>query len=349
MARNRTAFIVTVCIVFVTLMVCVLNSVQVYKLSRQTFQTAEILASSKNQEAEVAIKYAKAQARKKPYDIGIFGNSRSYMMAESDFDLSGGKSFFNFSNGGSSFVQSVKFIELLADENLAPKTILVSLDHPQIQYTGYVKYPNPIFHPGAVFMDFINMVLSYEGTLRRRLSDAVKVLDWAKDHTWKSFTDAWKSDILIHRVSYVWMRLTHQKMVLPEPHNDFRNDGSIVEVLPATRIDYTNQTFGSEGLRGWDRHVYLGIKRLDAVAKKTSSRIVVYESPIWPEHEASDIHIRRDAIDTHRWFVAGCRNTQIECVNAWKLQSAESENWSDCCHAPARDLGLFFRYNILNQ
>ena len=175
------------------------------------------------------------------------------------------------------------------------------------------------------------------------------MLDWAKDHTWNSFKNAWKRDVLIDRLNYVRKVFLGEKIDLPIKRLIFRDDGSIVQALPSKNTDFSNQKFSYGGLRGWDRHVYLGIKRLDVIARKHLVRIIVYESPIWPGLASSDKHIRKDAISTHKWFLNGCRETVIECINAWKLKSQASGYWPDCCHAPAGDLGYYFRTQLLRR
>ncbi len=271
------------------------------------------------------------------------------MLSAENFDVIGDMSIFNFSVGGSSFVQSVKLIENLADEGLAPKTILVSLDHPQIQYTGYTVFPDPVFSAGDAFADFFRMIFADVGTVRRRLSDAFKVLDWAKDHVWKAFKDAWTADALSDRIKFAYGSLMGAEAKLPDKHANFRDDGSLVQELPEKSREFSKDDFGYGGLRGWDRHVYLGVKRLDAVTREYGVKIIVYESPIWPGLESSDRHTRKDAIDTHKWFVAGCANTNITCVNAAKLVSRNAEHWADCCHAPAADLGHYLSEIIKNN
>lgn len=335
------------CATLALLIAGVYTSVSVYQLFDSKASISRVLAAAKDQEAQTAIKYFHAESLGKPFDIGIFGNSRSIMVSESDFDLSNGKTFFNFSSGGSAFVQSVKLIEKLAAAGVAPKTILVSLDHPQIQYTGYAKYPNPVFLLGDTFVDFFTMANAAEGSFRRMLSDAFKVLDWAKDHTWKSFKSAWKSDQLLRRVKHGIQAILGLEVDSTAKFNGFREDGSVVQVLPIARTDFSKHRFGYEGLRGWDRHVYLGMKRLDAVARDHGVKVIVYESPIWPGLESSDKMIRKDAIDTHQWFVAGCKDTLVQCVDAWKLEPRKTGYWPDCCHAPAGDLGYYFRNTLL--
>lgn len=349
MQNHRISLIAGFSVVLLLLTVFVFNSVQVYKFRHSEFSVKEILAASLNQEAQVAIKLHHARSRSKPYDIGVFGNSRAFMVSEVEMNLQPGETFFNFSNGGSAFSQSVKIVEELALQRILPKVVLISLDHPQIQYTGYIKYPQPVWHLGSIIEDFFTISFANYGNLRKRLSDAFKVLDWAKGHTWKSVKAAWKPDVFFHRVNYAFGVLTNQENLIPEHATNYRADGSIVQVLPTDPTDFSDQHFGYEGLRGWDRHVFLGIKRLNQVAKDHDVRIVVYESPIWPQLEVSDTHTRKDAVNTHKWFVAGCQNTEIECIDAWKLENVSGEYWPDCCHAPAADLGFYLRNHVLNK
>ena len=70
-----------------------------------------------------------AHARTSPaYDIGLFGNSRSMTVSSQDLGFDDLR-FFNFSLAGSSFRQSIMFLEILAAHDAAPDISVISLDH----------------------------------------------------------------------------------------------------------------------------------------------------------------------------------------------------------------------------
>ena len=99
---------------------------------------------------------------------------------------------------------------------------------------------------------------------------------------------------------------------------------------------------GGPGFRAHNRYVFIGLKRLAALKRRHKIRIVVYESPLAPEV----VKIRAEsvspqALESRRWFSAGCQDNSVECISAPVLPSVPNLNWPDCCHPPARVLGRF--------
>ena len=77
------------------------------------------------------------------------------MVSRGDVNLPN-SDFFNFSVGGTSFIQSVTLLEELAEQGVAPKTAIISIDHPELQFIECLYFPEPISRPA----DYVSEVLT---------------------------------------------------------------------------------------------------------------------------------------------------------------------------------------------
>jgi len=288
----------------------------------------------------LAAKYHHAVLRKKQYDIGVFGNSRSAMVSRGDVSLPN-LDFFNFSVGGTSFIQSVTLLEELAEQGVAPKTAIISIDHPELQFIEFLYFPEPIFRPADYAGDVLTILHDGVGTRRQRRSDAVKVIDWAHKQSWARFRENWNVDTLTRRIGYFRAASVDRQEDGVNPTN--RIDGSHEQILPEQQLSFADFEPGSPAFRAHNRFVFIGSKRLAALKRQNKIRIVVYESPLAPEiNKIRSENTSPQALESRRWFNAGCQDSSVECIFAPVLPSVPNLNWPDCCHPPARVLGGFF-------
>ena len=287
----------------------------------------------------LAAKYHHAVQTKKPYNIGIFGNSRSVMVSGSDINLTTSE-FFNFSVGGTSFIQSVTLLEELAKQGVAPKTAIISIDHPELQFIEFLYFPEPILRPIEYANDFLTVLRSDEGTHKQRQSDAVKVVDWAQKRSWARFRENWNVDTLSRRIGYFYKASFDQKN--NDNNSTYRIDGSREQILPERQVSFAGFKPGSSAFRAHNRYIFIGLKRLAVLMRRNNIRIVVYESPLAPEIiQFRAENVSPQALESRRWFSTGCHDSTVECISAPQLPSIPNFYWPDCCHPPAKILGKF--------
>ena len=296
----------------------------------------------------IAAKYYHALDRGKPYDVGLFGNSRSAMVSRDDFRPGPNATFYNFSIGGMALIQSVTLLEELVRNGVAPKTAILSLDHPELQFIEFLYFPEPILRPLSYARDIATILREGEGTFAQRWSDAVKVFKWARKRSWARFREIWNVDTLRRRIGYI------QKAVARPLKNESvlvnRIDGSYQQRLPAEQPSFASFSPGDPAFRAHNRYVFISLKRLAVLERDNNIRIIVYESPLAPEIMRRRLGTTSpQAEESRRWFLAGCRDSTVECVLAPMLTQVPNINWPDCCHAPARVLGRYLEQFLNNS
>tara|TARA_B100001093_G_scaffold473410_1_gene497310 strand:+ start:2078 stop:3151 length:1074 start_codon:yes stop_codon:yes gene_type:complete len=280
----------------------------------------------------------------KAYDIGIFGNSRAVMLGAQHIKAIQGRTFFNFAVGGTSFQQSVRSLEYLANHGKAPRVAIISYDNAELQFVGIHYWPAPIFELARFFEDGAILLREDYGTLHQRINDLAKLADHFSGQAWHKFELMWNFNFLLQRLNHfitLWLGSDQGPLSnLP--------DGSRVQKTPIDQINF--ETFRPETSmpRAENRFLLIGLRRLTRLAEKHGIRIIIYESPLAPPLALKYMsEPTGPAIETRRWFKRGCRNTILECYPAPIFKTENSNHWPDCCHAPADKLGTFIS-DIIN-
>jgi len=279
-------------------------------------------------EGDIAV--LKANRRGRIPDVGIFGNSRSVQLSADDIGVSR-EAFFNYSVPGGSFRQSVNLIEALSGHAALPETIIVSVDHFELAFMSRAPFPSGPQRWLRAGED-VSWVLRERGL---KLA-AHSLLDHLHGE-WDAFSGAWN-------VARHWgrARLTRSGLFagVPSGGSRWRPDGSRLLVVG-----------GQPDLTLTPKHpfilheVYLlrDLERTSALAQRSGTRVILYESPIVP---LSDALIRSSpsaaAKRLRDRFLEQCGKLQLECYASPELGVAsKNAPWGDCCHAPAQLLGRF--------
>jgi hypothetical protein len=253
-------------------------------------------------------------------DIGVFGNSRSIQINKSSLSQVDG-SFFNYSIPGSSFRQSVTIIEELAEANLLPRQVVISIDNLNLQY-----YANPSF-PGAL------------GRLRRAFNDisyGIQTPDISlhaiarmiRRHIiieWTALTDIFNTNLLKERTS-----LSINSNNRPQTVR-YGIDGS-------RTMKKASQSLVKNEYPSVKPNIIIGYLDYDLIrlskVKKSGTNIIIYESPLFPGIKGKEAKFIR-ALRKH--FLQTCKALSIDCHPAPIL--ADNNNWGDESHAPVTLLG----------
>ena len=294
----------------------------------------------------VAAKLAYATSKKEPFELAIFGNSRSVMLGSEHVAQWKRDRGFNFSVGGTAFQQSVRSLEYLAHHGVAPKTAVISIDNTELQFAGSPYWPQPLFDGFRIFQDIWLLLREDYAGFHQRLKDSVKLAEHFANDGWHHFELAWNFDTMLRRGRHLFGEVDVAKIdALPS-----QSDGSRRPEI--TKKPPNLETFrpATSASRVMDRYLLIGLRRLAILAEQYGTRIIVYESPLAPE--LASIYTTRPsdaASETRRWMTLGCMDTNIECHWAPVFQTHVTAYWPDCCHAPPVVLGKYVSNLIANH
>ena len=271
----------------------------------------------------------------KPYDLGLFGNSRILSVGKKDLDA-GDCSVFNFALSGQSFRSSVVLIEKLAERGILPKLSVISVDHFELQ-----KFNNPVwlgaFDRWKHSFGDIKLALFDHSIL---LKDRLRII-WRTVYT--------ESQAFIQHFEFRFFKrgilqiLGLEQAMLSTARNTstgYRMDGSYknaVEVkkfLPLTqqRPQIINSVLRSD------------LIRLTIAMKRTKNRLILYESPLHSETankftKKPSVHARNN----RDLLFEICRSQNIICHKAPQKRFLNIHGWSDISHPPVALLGKWIK------
>lgn len=271
-----------------------------------------------------------------PYDLGLFGNSRSMNVGEQDIGSIGACRFFNYSLSGESLRASVALLERLARHKKAPHLAVVSVDNFELQL-----YANP------TFLDPLE---------RWRLAAADILAGLARpDIGWRDAGKmAWR---IVHTETIIAKRSLNaelvregiQALLSPRqfelttiPGRGYRADGS--RGKPITPLGeppgLPPVPAAPQVLPGYLRYDLERLARLRALGID----IVLYESPISPRLAAAPGRPSAVATSTRATYLSTCRTFDLECHTA--PTQFPSGDWSDDSHPPTEPLGQYLQERI---
>ncbi|MSP67829.1 MAG: hypothetical protein EXQ96_07000 [Alphaproteobacteria bacterium] len=285
-----------------------------------------------------------AHARETPrYDLGLFGNSRSIMVAAGDIDLP--CRFFNFSMPGESFRNSVEMLEALGRHHRAPAIAVISLDNFELQYMGHPEFPPLGLRLRRAFLD-LGFVPS-EGTLSAR--DAAR-LSWRHVLvTWLRVKEMFTADYVIAALGRA-LRLDWQPAPVPVGSaGGYLLDGSR-SVAPRARgedLGLVPRPPSHSVIPGLLRH---DLARLAALRQRgLVDRVMVYESPLSPGNAERLLADPTPLAAADRAaFLATCHALLLDCRPATSLDAAASD-WTNADHPPAGALGTMVRGSVTDS
>jgi hypothetical protein len=283
-----------------------------------------------------------AHARTSPaYDIGLFGNSRSMMVSSQDLGFDDLR-FFNFSLAGSSFRQSIMFLEILAAHDAAPDISVISLDHLELSmlanqdiFTARDRITVAMFDLADIWQRF-----GMSGVFARSIADPLLV--------------EWNAFARLLDVRRVWAKLSVMfPHLLPafKPANELNQaDGSrSMEIAhqPFSRSDYkiTPHPFH------FDAYLARDFERL-AILSQQGLTIMVYESPLNPANQKRFLESPTPAAAHYRNIArAACDENGLHCafLNVPLGLETHPPYWPDTSHAPAPLLGSYIRQQLIEE
>jgi len=273
-----------------------------------------------------AVKFQHA-LRNKPFDIGLFGSSRSEALGTSHLGLSEGE-FFNFSIPGSSIRQTVLFLEMLDEAGKLPRLVLISLDNIQFQ-----MYLNPLFPeaPRRWQQGLRDLLVPLRG----------ENIDLG-DFTHMAYRHVLNEWWALRRV-FDQAGLQRRLLCCQNPDLDnLSNDGSWREkimrsvpmAIPEIQDPYILDTYLVYDLKR--------VKRLDG----NGSKIVIYESPVHPDASRSPTPFESM---TRLLLFRTCADLALECIAAPTLgDDGNAPYWRDSGHPAPSYLGPWLAEVIIN-
>ena len=274
----------------------------------------------------------------KAYEIAMFGNSRSIMVGAQHINAIQGRTFFNFSVGGTAFQQSVRSLEYLVSHGKAPRVAIISYDNAELQFVGVPYWPVAIFEVPRFIEDAAILLGEDYGTLHQRVKDLVKLAGYFFGQAWHHFELMWNFKSLLHRIDHfiaIWLGVD----LGPFPN---LRDGSRIQKPSNEQVNFEAFRPQTSMPRAENRFLLIGLRRLARLAKTHEIRIIIYESPLAPPLALKySSKPTEPAVETRRWIKRGCKNTILECYTAPIFKIENSKHWPDCCHAPADKLGAF--------
>jgi hypothetical protein len=294
----------------------------------------------------VAAKLAYATSKKEPFELAVFGNSRSVMLGTEHIAQWKRNRAFNFSVGGTAFQQSVRSLEYLAQHGVAPKTAVISIDNAELQFVGSPYWPQPLFDGFRIFQDISSLLREDYAGFHQRLKDSVKLAEYFTNDGWHHFKSAWSFDTMLRRARYFFGEVDVAKIDALASQSDGSRRPIIAKEPPNLKAFRPS----TSGPRAVDRYLLIGLRRLAVLAEQHGTRIIVYESPLAPE--LASIYTARStdaASETRRWMALGCMAANVECHAAPVLRTRVAAYWPDCCHAPAVVLGKYVSDLIANR
>lgn len=264
-----------------------------------------------------------------PYDIGLFGNSRS-IQAGSDAPLLESQTFFNFSVPGTSFRNSVAMIETLADEGVLPRLVLVSLDNVAIDFYGNAVFPDM----SARWSTMIEDILADGILAGQPLRDVVRM-------AFRHVLGEWWIVTSQFNVTVVRNRIFGTGETADAPTALYRTNGS--RALPPITRTGALTPVETESLRQIiPGYLAADLRRLAEVAEKTGSKIVVFESPVAPGLEIAST----GAKDVRTAFYTLCEGLPVSCIPAPELDDFPLSAWNDSTHAPTAALDAWLKTTL---
>jgi len=289
-------------------------------------------------EAELyAAKLAHGRAAPR-HAVGLFGNSRAVMVSGADIGSPPG-AFFNFAVPGSSFRTSVALAEDLARAGKLPQTVLISLDHLEIQFDG-----NPNTRGLGPWLGRIRRDLS-AGLVRADigLRDTLRAV-WRHVYVgYGGLTRYFNAEQLAIGIKWQFgetgLRGWWHGVPRTEP-TGYRRDGSRALGNPTQPRNLTPLPRAAPAVL--TSYMREDLRRLAAL-KRPGVRIIVYESPLAGASQERALQQPAPHAAAQRAVLLGdCTRLGLECYGqAATAALARADGWYDTTHPPAKGLGGF--------
>jgi len=278
-----------------------------------------------------------------PYDALLLGNSRSLPLRAADLGLDP-HGTFNLALTGESLRSSTLLLEWLADAGRLPRLALISFDHAELNYYG-----NPNWAPRPV--RWFQLARDLEAGLRRPAIPVGEFVRMALRHITTEAT-LLSRDLSFSRVrrgvSATFARLfAPNDLLAPRAPSEagYQADGSRPHSPPGV-------PFVPAPLPVPNRNVLTGyldydLERIAAVAAK-GTRIVIYETPLFPEMQRAAMARPSPVADeTRAGLLRMCARHGLECHASPSTFDDFGLPWPDAGHPPAAALAAWIQTLIV--
>jgi hypothetical protein len=270
--------------------------------------------------------------------IGLFGNSRAVMVSAADLGSPPG-GFFNFAVPGSSFRTSVALAEDLARAGKLPKTVLINLDHLEIQFDG-----NPNTRRFGAWLARVRRDLA-AGFGRRDIGfrDTLRAA-WRHLYVgYGGLTRYFNAEQLALGIEWRLGDTGARGWWQGEPRvsaTGYRRDGSRAFGEPPKPQSLAALRPAAPAVLA--AYLREDLRRL-AVLRRQGARIIIYESPL--ESASYERATRRPASHAaalRAMVLRDCEHLGLEChgevLSAARTKVAKTKGWHDATHPPAKGL-----------
>lgn len=274
---------------------------------------------------EIATLKLQHAERKPAYDVGLFGNSRVFMVGKDELGLRG-RRFFNFAIGGQSVRQSIRLLDGLRMRGKAPAIAIISMDYAELGLPGGLGvFPGP---PRRWLQEAIDIWIAWKHEGPR--SAIIQIINAGSAEE--------QQMAITFNHFYVLAKLSALAGVAG-PATSFRADGSLKETHSAGDVSISPLPQRA------DTYVQLeyDFARLAAI-RDAGTRVIIYESPVAPRlMSLDDGRLSANARAVRRRFHEACVKFRLECYGPPLLTG---EAWFDRDHAPAALLAAWLRPQI---
>lgn len=285
-----------------------------------------------------ALKFVHAE-RSEKFELGFFGNSRIIYVSQHDLGISG-KRFFNFGVFGSSFRQSIRFIEALNKIGKTPETIVISMDNVALDNAGL-----PAIYPAGIteLIDFFRDFNGLFGAPYAKRSDFNTQIHTPVRQYAKKLGRIFNPVYLMTRLEALHVAYFGGRSQSP---GQYGADGSYCCL---TRSPQNEEIVIPEAYGRTDLPYPLleeDMRRL-SVATQGQTKVIIYESPLHPLlHEQIEDMLDDKAIELRNRVRSACRKYGYVCHPSLPLKGDDGELWVDNNHPPSKYLGPFLRLLI---
>jgi len=288
------------------------------------------------------MKIRHSSERGRPYDVGLFGNSRILSVGRENI-TGNACSTFNYALSGHSFRSTVQLLERLSWEKALPRLAIISMDHFELQmtnnpvWTGWWRRWHVFLGDIAIAFREPNSDLRDKARIIWRLISTETII-FQRRFEFSFFRRAvldalkWNGDIF-------------RDVDIGRP--GYRPDGSFYspplppkEIAAMTRT--TPQIINSV-LRS-------DLERLFRMARDSNLKLVLYESPLHPASAVVfDAAPSFFADANRRTFLETCQGFGITCFSAPREPFLRLGGWGDASHPPPSMLGKWISSIIHSQ
>ena len=282
-----------------------------------------------------AIKFNHAKINQK-YDIGLYGNSRIINISKKNIAYLNEKTIFNFALPGSSFRQSVAFIEELEKNNKLPNLNILSLDNFYSQVVTPVGFPNIFFRVKKASRDIFFLIKLKKYNL------GIKALHDYLLSEWRNINNTFESKIIYSRLSYWLPNIFSSLVEWKTPH---RIDGS--RDLEFNQNKNNPEVVLRKTIPFWIYLLKYDLMRLSSITSD-DVKIIIYESPLNPKSAIKGTPQLFNNLNIERKkFYEFCSKLNIDCIVAPNFNN--EVKWYDASHPPTKELGIFLNSIIRNN